>query len=93
MTAGEWEEVESSMLSHTVNLVDSDLVEADEKLKEVDLVPRILGEYESVEGDGRQEISNASRQRGRRMTSDNDKTMLRKRWRHKMGLLRDSGYE
>jgi len=38
---------------HTVNFVDSELVETDEEMKEVDLVLRILGEDGSENGEGR----------------------------------------
>jgi len=62
MTAGEWENLVIFLLTHTVNFVDSGLVETDEEMKGFDLVIRILAEEGSKKGEGRQAISDAFRQ-------------------------------
>jgi len=59
MTGDEWEEVARFLLTYTVNIVNSELVETDGDMKILDLILRILGEDGSVDGEGRKRISDA----------------------------------
>jgi len=86
---GEREKVARFLLIHTVNFVDSELVETDEEMKEFDLVLRILGEEGSENREDRQAISNAFQKLA--MSSTNSKTMWRTSWKHEIGLPQDSG--
>jgi len=49
------------LLTHVVDFKDSVLVETDEGMKELELVLRILGEKRTVDGEGRQSVSDAFR--------------------------------
>ena len=59
LTEDEWKDIAEFLLSHTVDLVDSELLEGDIQMKQFDLALRILGEDGSVDGEGRRAISKA----------------------------------
>jgi len=59
MTGKEWEKVARFLLTHTVDFVDSELVETDWEMKKFDLMLRILGEDGSVDGEGQKRIADA----------------------------------
>jgi len=52
MKLWEWKFVAKMLLKFTVNLVESELVETEDSMKEFDLMIRILGEDGSTEGEG-----------------------------------------
>jgi len=57
MTGEEWEDVAGFLLRHTVGFVDSELLETEQTMQEFELMIRILGEDRSVDGEGRDKIS------------------------------------
>jgi len=56
MKMWEWKFVAKMLLKFTVNLVESELVETEDSMKEFDLMIRILGEDGSTEGEGLMKI-------------------------------------
>jgi len=59
MKLWEWKFVAKMLLKFTVNLVDSELVETEDSMKEFDLMIRILGEDGSMDGEGLMRITYA----------------------------------
>jgi len=59
MKMWEWKFVATMLLKFTANLVDSELVEIEDSMKEFDLMIRILGEDGSTDGEGLMRITYA----------------------------------
>jgi len=59
MKMWEWKFAAKILLKFTVNLMDSELVETEDSMKEFDLMIRILGEDRSTDGDGLMRITYA----------------------------------
>ena len=67
LTADEWEEIARFLLTHTAEFVAPELLGSHPEMQQFDLVIRILGEDGSVDGEGREAMSNAFHNLGREM--------------------------